>query len=54
MENEPTKLNKGKTKKRLMGAVKDNLKLGGSIGKDAIDRERWKKIICCGYCQKNK
>ena len=42
------KRNKGRPRKRFMKAAQDDLKVVGSMEEDPMDREKWKRIICCG------
>ena len=45
--NGPIKENKiGKTKKRCVSIMKDVLKVVGLMEDNAVDKERWREIIC--------
>ena len=49
METNLPKERKRGRPKRLMDAVVDNLKVVGLIAENAMVRERWKRMICCGH-----
>ena len=36
------------SKSRFMDAIKENMKVAGVNEEDAVDREKWREMICCG------
>ena len=52
--NLSNKKKRRRPKRKFMKIVKDNLKVVGLIEEDVVNRERWKRIICCDDHRKGK
>ena len=44
----PNKKKRGRPKRRFMDVIKENMKVAVVNEEDTIDREKWRKMTCCG------
>ena len=42
------KKTRGRPKRRFVGTIEEDMKVGGVNEKDAMDREKWREVICRG------